>query len=166
MSKGERWIKIGYAKDVDQRIRDLRYSCGIKDLDEYSKCLVPAYLAAKAERLCHVELINFKRILNCGKCKNGPRHMNHKEWFAVSEELATSIVQRWCKFAHQDAYDEEDGNLDDHWRRMASSDNLCGIQGSRVPQDLEEARVHLKRAGENYDSWLNGASGKAPRSSK
>lgn len=102
-------VKIGISTDVHKRMKQLKQNCGLEDLERVRDPLdIPLHQARRVEELCHKELSNFNRILNCDslKCRGKKRqNSEHNEWFAVPEEVALKTVQRWRKFIQQDPYD-------------------------------------------------------------
>lgn len=118
-------LKIGMAKDVSKRMEDLRGKCGLFDLARVADCEDrPMKFYWKVEELVHTELLNFRRLFNCKKCRNAKgTETEHQEWFAVDEEVALRTVQRWRRFIELEPYDEN-GILKDHWSRMIQPKNM------------------------------------------
>ncbi|KAL1595192.1 hypothetical protein SLS60_009880 [Paraconiothyrium brasiliense] len=144
----EQWVKIGITQDIKERMDDLIKQCGMTDLAEcgddrlHKKPMLMPTLR-RVEALCHKELENFKRPLDCNltdtKCNTV-----HREWFNVTEEAAIRTVKRWLKFFDQSPYTKsgvlESGFWDDRvWN------------GEYLETDRDE---DIDRTHERYQTWL------------
>lgn len=100
--KGEEWVKIGISRNIKKRISSLKNNCGFTDLQEcYGLGGGPVRIDLRRiiERVCHAELNNSRRTIQCTEGVNGARcDTLHNEWFAVSEEVAVWTVKRWRRF--------------------------------------------------------------------
>ncbi|KAL5317959.1 hypothetical protein ACEPPN_015063 [Leptodophora sp. 'Broadleaf-Isolate-01'] len=136
-------VKIGISVDVKTRIAQLKKDCGISVLERVDdRESIPHHLYYKVEELVHGELANFRRVLKCENCKTA-----HREWFAVSEEVALQTVQRWRRFILREPYDEN-GLLTDQWSQMLRHSNL------KWPGREEEYDDHEKR-NDRWNRWLD-----------
>jgi hypothetical protein len=118
-------LKIGMAKGVSKRMEDPRGKCGMFDLARVADFEVrPMKSYWKVGELVHTELLNFRRLFDCKKCRNAKgTETEHQEWFAVDEEVALRTVQRWRRFIELEPYDEN-GILKDQWSRMMRPKNM------------------------------------------
>lgn len=100
-------IKIGYAANVQDRMRRIQHACGYKPevVDKFS---MPLYV--KVERLVHAQLWN-KRLREPGCPKCGKRH---NEWFSVDCAEASRVVGMWAAWSRLEPYDEF-GHLKTKW---------------------------------------------------
>jgi hypothetical protein len=142
-------LKIGMAKDVSKRMEDLRGKCGLFDLARVADCEDrPMKFYWKVEELVHTELLNFRRLFNCKKCRNAKgTETEHQEWFAVDEEVALRTVQRWRRFIELEPYDEN-GILKDHWSRMVQPKNM-------EHPDAEEQWNDSRSRDRRWTKWLD-----------
>jgi hypothetical protein len=148
-------VKIGISVDVKQRISELKRQCGLFDLERVndSEDLRHRWYY-KVDELVHTELMSFKQVLKCGKCKSKKgEDSDHQEWFAVSEKVALQAVQRWRKFILAEPYDDN-GILIDHWSKM--------IQDISRQTAEEEYGDHEKRHN-RWNRWLEEGIKTAPR---
>jgi hypothetical protein len=153
-------VKIGIAKNVEQRCNNLSATCGFTDLSECPQSdavAIPRELAARVEKLCHMELSSFRMVMECDKGKCGARHtVSHKEWFAVSELVAVQTVKRWLRFIelmpyhNQGKYSEMSGIRDD-WQKAIQDLEIKKMSFSGI-QYGELSRI--------YDKWIEDATGK------
>lgn len=142
-------LKIGMAKDVSKRMEYLRGKCGLFDLarvdDSQDR---PMEFYWKVEELVHAELQNFRRLLNCKKCRSARgTETEHQEWFAVKEEVALRTVQRWRRFIELEPYDEN-GILKDHWSRMIQPKNM---EHPNAEEQWNDSRSRDRR----WTKWLD-----------
>jgi len=143
-------VKIGVSTDVPRRINDLRKSCGLFGLEQVEDNEnIRHRLYYKVEELVHTELANFNRLFKCGRCKTKGKDTEHREWFAVSEEVALTTVQRWRSFVLLDPppYDDN-GILTDHWSEMLEIRNVIWQQGGDERYDDHEKR------NSRWERWL------------
>jgi hypothetical protein len=153
-------VKIGMTKNVTQRIINLSTTCGITDLSECQESdavAIPRELAARVEKLCHMELSPFRRIMKCERGGNSAKHtVSHEEWFAVPEQVAVQTVKRWLKFIElmpyheQGKYSEISGIRDD-WQKV--------IKELQV-EKLADWGIRHKDFSSIYDKWIEDAAGK------
>ena len=137
-------LKIGYSRDIPERMKSLRDKCSLFDLTrvhDFQDRSIRSYW--KVEKLVDTELSNFQRTL---KCNNSKCKTEHREWFAVSEEVALRTVQRWRKFIEHEPYDEN-GILKDHWSKM------IGINRMNHPNG-EEQWSHSETRDDRWTRWL------------
>ena len=118
-------LKIGMVKDVSKRMESLREKCGLFDLARVADCQDrPVNFYWKVEELVHAELQNFRRAFKCKKCRNVKgTETEHREWFAVDEEVALRTVQRWRRFIELEPYDDN-GILKARWSKMIQPKNM------------------------------------------
>jgi hypothetical protein len=142
-------LKIGMSKDVSKRMEDLRGKCGLFDLARVADCEDrPMEFYWKVEELVHTELLNFRRLFNCKKCRNAKgTETEHQEWFAVDEEVALMTVQRWRRFIELEPYDEN-GILKGHWSRMIQPKNM-------EHPDAEEQWNDSQSRDRRWTKWLD-----------
>ncbi|CAF3566726.1 hypothetical protein SNK03_003365 [Fusarium graminearum] len=101
-------IKIGYAHDVEKRMKDWKAQCGYN-----SKviCQFAAEHYVKVEKLVHRQLRNQrKREKECPTC-----HVSHQEWFKTKSTTASKNIMMWTSWMRQKPYDD-DGYLEEKWR--------------------------------------------------
>lgn len=135
-------VKIGYAKNVAVRIKDLYKNCKIEGLEQVSDDQAFAHaLYEKTEKLAHVELSNFQRKWLCDSCK-----VLHGEWFEVAPEVAVQVVQRWRKFLENVPYTNS-GILQSPWASL--------LERSGMPFSQKEELVtdHDSR-NERWEKWI------------
>lgn len=151
-SRKEQWVKIGISTDVPKRIESLKARCGITDLkDCYKSKHGPIHmdLLRKIEQVCHAELNNFRRRMDCKNSGVSGAKCNvvHTEWFAVDKAVAVRTVERWRRFLDHKPY-EKYGTLNDFWK-----DRLYGGNFRMVGQDEEE--MDHESAHKRYNAWLD-----------
>lgn len=147
-AKGKQWVKIGITRDVKERIRDLKRECGFTDLTECfsSEGLVRMDLLRRMERVCHEELNNFRRTIQCKEGVNGAKcNTLHAEWFEVHEDVAIRTVKRWRKFLDYKPY-EDDGRMSEFWRKR--------LYGSSYEFGTGEGELDHLTAHRRYESFL------------
>ena len=152
-------VKIGITKDVPQRIGDLSSTCGFTDLEEcrgLDGIAIPREWAVRVEKLCHLELQPFLRVMTCVKGKDGANHnCRHKEWFAVPEEVALQTVKRWLRFIEsmpyfgQKRYSETSG-IKDHWQ--------TAIEKLQV-ESMSNQGIQYGELSTIYEKWMDNAIG-------
>jgi len=145
-AKPEQWVKIGITRNMEERKKSLSARCGIRDLTDCDDVLeepMPMPLLRRVERLCHEELDNFRRPLDCNETDTGCDTV-HKEWFNVTEEVAIRTVKRWLSFISQSPYSRH-GNLQSEWEDMV-------YEGAYLKTDRNE---DLDRTDQRYQSWLD-----------
>ncbi|KAM0341380.1 hypothetical protein ACHAPU_010023 [Fusarium lateritium] len=102
-------MKIGYAKDVKERMAQWRVQCA------YTPELLGQFSAehyVKVEKLVHAQLWNErKREKGCPTC-----HVRHQEWFKVHSMTVSKYIGLWTSWMRQTPYDDQ-GVLQDKWRR-------------------------------------------------
>lgn len=142
-------VKIGMSVDPNQRMKEIKNSCGIEDLErvldtEDSSCRY----YYKIEKLVHDELANYARGLVCtGGCRSKKGiETEHTEWFAVSETVALQTVQRWRRFMDQNPYDGR-GILKDVWSKMIKREDF-------QREEDEDCDEHEKRH-RYWTRWLD-----------
>lgn len=155
--RGETWVKIGVTTDIKKRIQNLKSLCGFTDLDEcYGSGVesVPMDLLRRIEKVCHMELHNFRRSMNC-ESRNGSKcKSTHNEWFAVHERVAVRTVERWKRFLELKPY-RDDGLLYDKWYRKINEGSYLLIDDE---DDLDD-----EKSDQRYQSWLESCSPKRAR---
>ncbi|KAH8587705.1 T5orf172 domain-containing protein [Bisporella sp. PMI_857] len=140
-------LKIGRATDIAERMQTLSRTCKLSDLKRVQDPEdVPLRMYEKIEKLVHAELQNFSRVFECQGC--GARH---KEWFAVTEEVALKTVQRWRKFIQQKPYDGN-GILKDYWSQKILDINLPS-------RKIGEKSDDCKDQNERWTKWLDEGEG-------
>ncbi|RBR03769.1 uncharacterized protein FIESC28_11701 [Fusarium coffeatum] len=107
------YIKIGYAQNVDQRMKKWKAKCG------YEPKIIVQFTAehyVKVEKLVHCQLRNQrKREKGCPTCR-----VSHHEWFKVHSMTASSNIMMWTSWMRQMPYDDE-GQLQLKWRKRLES---------------------------------------------
>ncbi|KAJ4346578.1 uncharacterized protein N0V89_010509 [Didymosphaeria variabile] len=111
----EIWVKIGISADVNERIEQIR-RCGITDLEDvYVSAPIRYDVLRKIEAVCHEQLNNFRRYMDCKSHGKAPKCMTkHDEWFAVPKEVAIRTVSMWTAFLDHNPYGH-DGALEKKW---------------------------------------------------
>ncbi|KAF2179903.1 hypothetical protein K469DRAFT_298106 [Zopfia rhizophila CBS 207.26] len=146
-------VKIGITEDITRRIRALQNNCGFTDLQECSRSggkAIPWKRLQRVEKLCHLELNNFRKTLQCNKGGHGKNcDTGHTEWFEVEEETAIRTVKRWQKFINQNPYGE-DGSLREGWKVTVQNGRYLHISE-------DEDRYDYRMASQRYDEWLDEA---------
>lgn len=123
--------------------------CGMTDLAECGDERIhgkpmPMPILSRVEALCHKELENYKRPLDCNltgtKC-----YTVHREWFNVTEEAAIRTVKRWLKFFDQSPYTKSGVLKSEFWDDKVWNGEY--LKTNRV-EDVD--RTH-----ERYQTWLD-----------
>jgi hypothetical protein len=153
--RAEKWVKIGIAADVKERVKTLRAKCGITDLGVVyqSDSRTEMDLLSRIETVCHEELNNFRRRLTCNKqSKDKPNGCGkvHEEWFAVEEEVAERTVKRWRRFLVHKPYDKH-GILNTFWRDRLEGENYCSFEN--IDGEAGHGLMDTK-----FDLWLERSS--------
>jgi hypothetical protein len=142
----EQWVKIGITRNIEERMNSLSGRCGITDLvecDDVPEEPIPMPLLRRVERLCHEELANFQRPLNCNET-NTRCDTVHKEWFNVTEEVAIRTVKRWLLFISKNPYTTHGNLKSGFWE-----DVVCNGEYLKTSKDDDLDRTH-----ERYQLWL------------
>ncbi|KAJ4125025.1 hypothetical protein NW768_009366 [Fusarium equiseti] len=142
------YIKIGYAKNVDQRMRDWKVKCG------YQPKVIVQFTAehyVKVEKLVHCQLRNQrKREKGCPTC-----HVSHQEWFKVHSMTASSNIMMWTSWMRQMPYDDK-GELQEKWRTrlegLDMSDPNCWELFATGVFDEDTGDSELFEEGDSF-SW-------------
>ncbi|KAK5455117.1 hypothetical protein LTS15_005837 [Exophiala xenobiotica] len=92
------YVKIGYSKDVAERLKAWKQQCGFSllqhDLGE-SVAVARVKHLHRVEALIHAELRDYRLMEpNCAGC--GKKHV---EWFEVSETHAKRVVAKWTQLS-------------------------------------------------------------------
>jgi hypothetical protein len=150
-AENKTWVKIGISSDVTKRINSLTVKCGITGLrDVYvsDAGTMRMDLLRRIEKVCHVELNNFRRRMDCkhegvvgGKCTTV-----HDEWFAVEADVAVRTVERWRGFLDHEPYTKV-GKLDGFWEGRLSRKNYGRVKG-------DEGLGGHEWAHKTFDGWL------------
>ncbi|KAF2019085.1 hypothetical protein BU24DRAFT_447669 [Aaosphaeria arxii CBS 175.79] len=151
----EPWVKIGISVNADERKKQLQSKCGINDLVvEYyfeERRGFDEVRMRRIEAICHLELHNFRRKLNCEdrdvKCKS-----IHGEWFAVSKAVALRTVMRWVKFLEYDPYNLQ-SDLVPFWKDRIEEDRLA--QEKRWAADDSEDELDTDAPDRRFTKWLD-----------
>ncbi|KAF2447507.1 hypothetical protein P171DRAFT_429141 [Karstenula rhodostoma CBS 690.94] len=142
----EQWVKIGITRNIEDRMGKLIGSCGITDLDVCKHGLrgpEPMPMLHRVEKLCHAELANFQRPLDCNQ--TGTRcDTVHREWFNVTEEVAIRTVKRWLRFFSMNPYTNTGALKSGFW-----DDRVYNGEYLNTLEDEDVDRTH-----ERYQSWL------------
>lgn len=132
-SRNEIWLKIGISRDVPKRIASLKAQCGIFDLIEIREdgdkpFTEPTSMEnlRRIERLCHAQLNNYRRRMNCQEGNNACKVI-HTEWFAVPESVAKETVRLWVRFFSQNPYGEY-GVLNEYWTKRVSDPQFMSLE--------------------------------------
>ncbi|KAL5389922.1 hypothetical protein DPSP01_001981 [Paraphaeosphaeria sporulosa] len=150
----EIWCKIGIAADVDERVKEIRSTCGISDLKEvYSTEPNIRYDVLKViEEICHAQLNNSRRYLDCRRYGVSPKCVTrHKEWFAVPNKKAIRTVRMWKAFLDHNPYGH-DGVLDERWSKSLKKDYpLLEHDGNLDQDDLlhQSLEAWIEKTGED-----------------
>ncbi|KAF1967502.1 hypothetical protein BU23DRAFT_658898 [Bimuria novae-zelandiae CBS 107.79] len=114
----EQWVKIGYAREVKQRVKEISRVCAIPDLYAVWTSHIDNErldLLKRIEKVCHAQLANFNRRWTCEGLGRGTcRTLEHTEWFAVDTGTAIGVAEMWMGFLNRRPY--ENGGLRDVWR--------------------------------------------------
>lgn len=108
-------------------------------------------LLRRIEKVCHEELNNFRRKMDCknegvtGKCNTV-----HGEWFAVDKAVAIRTVKRWRAFLDHSPYGD-DGVLDEFWKARLGDGKYWRFEASEGEEDHEFLNKKL-------DAWLEKSS--------
>ncbi|KAF5656829.1 hypothetical protein FHETE_10760 [Fusarium heterosporum] len=106
-------IKIGYAKDVKERMAQWRVQCA------YTPELLGQFSSehyVKVEKLVHAQLWNErKREKGCPTCR-----VWHQEWFKVHSMTVSKYIGLWTSWMRQTPYDDQ-GILQDKWQLRIES---------------------------------------------
>jgi hypothetical protein len=120
-------IKIGYAEDVDRRMKQWSDQCKYKPIVVIR---VETDCARRVERLVHMHLhAERKRELLVSGCCNGGIGCasKHQEWFEVSIARATQIIKGWADWFKCQPYDQtQEWVLKPEWHLRTK-----GVFGSR-----------------------------------
>lgn len=142
-------VKIGESgRDVDKRIAEIKRDCKIDCLEQALDTEQKYFLNYKmVEKLCHEELKNFRKDLQCEWCKTKNRkRQRHEEWFEVKPEIAVRTVQKWRKWMLTSPYND-DGYLKPWWRHKATSELI-------KEQPFEERIGDDESRHERWSRWL------------
>ena len=125
------YVKIGYTAQstVEKRMKGFERNCGYDPQLVYE---VATENAKKVEVLVHGHLHKQRRreTLIYGACNDGKGcRTYHKEWFAVSDELAKSTVKAWADWMSQKPYDG-DGHLASVWIEQVNRFNWNPREGA------------------------------------
>ncbi|RGP79163.1 hypothetical protein FLONG3_2734 [Fusarium longipes] len=142
------YIKIGYAQNVDRRMKEWKAQCGY-DSKLFGQFTAEHYV--KVERLVHSQLRNHrKRETQCPAC-----YVSHQEWFKIDSPIASMSIMMWTSWMRQKPYDD-DGTLQQKWRTriegLDMADPGCWelfVKGV-FDDDVDESEV--SEEGENF-AW-------------
>jgi hypothetical protein len=148
--RNEKWVKIGISKDVGERVKSLKMKCGITDIRQVyvtDACNISMRLMKVIEAVCHAELNNFRRKMDCrnervtSKCDTV-----HEEWFAVDTEVAIRTAKRWRSFLDHKPYGKY-GVLHEFWVGRLDDEDY----GRFGDSEGEEEYDLMSKA---FDLWL------------
>jgi hypothetical protein len=107
--------KIGKAREVGARAERIESACGLDGLEVWHRG-PSTFFEQRVEKLCQDELKDFRREYDCTQCKSKKScPKRHREWFEVSKELATLVVEKWTEFMLMEPYDSK-GELRGFWK--------------------------------------------------
>lgn len=143
----EQWVKIGITQNIEERMKSLIIQCRMTDLDvcgdDGVQGRMPMPILRRVEQLCHYELANYQRPLDCrqtgSKCDT-----THREWFNITEEVAIRTVKRWLRFFDQSPYTDNGALKSGFW-----DDRVWNGEYLKAHNDEDVDRTH-----ERYQSWL------------
>ncbi|KAF2093393.1 hypothetical protein NA57DRAFT_81321 [Rhizodiscina lignyota] len=145
-------VKVGKAVDIQHRLREIRKTCRLDDLEvvsDHLQCKI--YHSAKLERLAHMELKTVQKAdFKCNNPDHIARGVEHKEWFEINANIAVSVVQRWRKWLKSKPYgDVRIQNLSEKW--------VHAIENCFPEPEDDEKDVHdHSRRNQKFDDFVNG----------
>ncbi|KAL4725266.1 hypothetical protein ACLX1H_007413 [Fusarium chlamydosporum] len=144
------YIKIGYAHNVDKRMRDWKTQCGY-DSKLFGQFTAEHYV--KVEKLVHCQLRNQrKREKGCPTC-----HVWHQEWFKIDSPTACMNIMMWTSWMRQKPYDDE-GKLQEKWRvrieGLDMTDPSCWELLTKGVFDDDADESELSEEGDSF-AWSN-----------
>jgi len=145
LHKGRRLIKIGFTVEssVRKRLKSVQTVCKEMNFIPLSggspdHSWVPTHYR-RVERLAHAELSNFVYDCDCA-CRT-----KHKEYFAIDEKVAFSVVDRWARFVRRMPYSPESGVLTEEWRfRLGRFREMKFGRSGRLEAGNQHLRRHLR----------------------
>jgi len=149
-------LKIGKTDlEVSRRRENIERRCRITLETVYQEGegmdLLPLRNCQRAEQLVHKELANYNRRHLCPTCKE-----RHKEWFAVSEDLAKKTVQRWVTFIRKQPYDEN-GVLHDFWQERLYCMERPNLNEKPEDHDIRHERWKFVITATYFHFWKHWA---------
>ncbi|KAL6921814.1 hypothetical protein ACHAPO_010040 [Fusarium lateritium] len=144
------FIKIGYARNVEKRMKDWKAQCGY---DSKVICQFTAEHYVKVEKLVHHQLRNQrKREKGCPTC-----HVSHQEWFKIRSPTASKNIMMWTSWMRQKPYND-DGTLQEKWRKriegLDMTDPSCWELLTEGVFDEVEDESELSEEGDSF-AWSN-----------
>ncbi|KAI5371802.1 hypothetical protein J4E82_009542 [Alternaria postmessia] len=100
-------VKIGYTKDLTQRLESWNQQCGREHIYHSStECQVEIPHAHRVEQLVHAELKEYRKRRQCEGCGT-----MHKEWFDAGQAHVVKVLRKWREWILQEPYvqDKESG---------------------------------------------------------
>jgi T5orf172 domain len=149
-------LKIGKTDlEVSKRRENIERRCRITLETVYQEGegmdLLPLRNCQRAEQLVHKELANYNRRHLCPTCKE-----RHKEWFAVSEDLAKKTIQRWVTFIRKQPYDEN-GVLHDFWQERLYCMERPNLNEKPEDHDIRHERWKFVITATYFHFWKHWA---------
>ncbi|KIW23741.1 uncharacterized protein PV07_11919 [Cladophialophora immunda] len=131
------YVKIGYATDVEERLKRWRGQCGF-ELEQHksqeSRPIARVRHLHRVESLIHAELKDYRvfepRCRGCG--------ISHKEWFEVDPNYALKVVEKWTSRSLYSG-----GVLDPSI--MEEIDNLCELTKAETYPPRQHPKKHPKK---------------------
>jgi hypothetical protein len=138
-------VKIGIAKDVEQRLQQLSKGCcstKLGKMEEYIR--IEVKLRHRVEALVHKELQGFKSEVEW--CDS-----DHREFFNVPPEVALESIDRWKHFVDYGAY-TSGGTVDNFWAERV--DRLPRPSREELDAFQTDETKHHRLRHERYQQWL------------
>lgn len=116
-------IKIGYSRNTEKRMKDIRRKCKYEPILAHRIRNVPHN--TRAERLIHYDLLPYwRRELICNNglgCET-----RHREWFECSLKLATRSMDNISKWLIEAEPYDADGFLKPEWEKFIEETERAG----------------------------------------
>lgn len=107
-------VKIGYTKDIEQRLRDWEKQCKKTLYIHFPKEEErgrPVQHIARVEKLVHAELKDYRRQeVQCPGCAR-----RHIEWFELDKNVAVDVVKKWTTWMTKMPYIRKDRGGESQW---------------------------------------------------
>jgi hypothetical protein len=123
-------VKIGYTKDLTQRLESWNRQCGREHVYHSStECQVEIPHAHRVEQLVHAELKDYRKRRQCEGCG-----VMHKEWFGVGQSHVVKVLRKWREWILQEPYaqDKKSGEWVLKPEMLESLERMC----EPLPQEV------------------------------